>query len=123
MPRLTNKQKVQHKEFLDSESRRDKFVRLANRRVNRILTGIRLIGNLASSNYQWNKDDIRQIHSVVDKTLTQVLLKFEIREDQKKVQEFELQKTIRGRESNVVKAVSGVRKTRPADNRPALQDA
>ncbi len=41
---------------------RDKFVKLANQRVNRVIKGLQLIGNLANrSNYSYTEEDIRQI--------------------------------------------------------------
>lgn len=44
------------------EQDREKFVRLANNRVNRAIKDIRLIGNLANrSNYSYTEEDVRKI--------------------------------------------------------------
>ena len=41
---------------------REKFVRLANRRVNKAIKDLQLIGNLANkSNYDYTEEDVRQI--------------------------------------------------------------
>lgn len=45
---------------------REKFVRLANRRVNRALKTIQLIGNLADrSNYDYTHEDVEKIFSAL----------------------------------------------------------
>lgn len=41
---------------------REKFIRLANRRVNKAIKELQLIGNLANkSNYDYTDEDVRQI--------------------------------------------------------------
>lgn len=46
---------------------RENFVRLAQARTNRVIDGLRLIGNLSSrSNYVWTDDDVRKIFSVIE---------------------------------------------------------
>jgi hypothetical protein len=41
---------------------RDKFVRLANARVNRAIKAIQLVGNLSNrSNYDYTSDDVEKI--------------------------------------------------------------
>lgn len=49
---------------------RGKFVRLANARVNKVLNGIRLIGNLSNrSNYDYTKSDVDRIfRAIIDET-------------------------------------------------------
>lgn len=53
-------------------TKRDKFVNLAEKRVTRAIKNIRLVGNLSNrSNYEYEKQDIRQIlralkHEVAD---------------------------------------------------------
>ncbi len=47
---------------MSDETKREKFVRLAENRVNSVLKGIELLGNLSnSSNYDFNKDDLDKI--------------------------------------------------------------
>ena len=44
------------------ESKREKFVRLAENRMNNVLTGIDLLGNLANSNnYDFTQEDLTKI--------------------------------------------------------------
>ena len=47
---------------MSNETKREKFVRLAENRVNSVLKGIELLGNLSnSSNYDYNKEDLDKI--------------------------------------------------------------
>lgn len=44
------------------EKDREKFIRLANKRVNRAIKVIQLIGNLSSrSNYDYSEEDVQKI--------------------------------------------------------------
>ncbi|RRC92655.1 hypothetical protein EII25_03010 [Erysipelotrichaceae bacterium OH741_COT-311] len=44
------------------ESKREKFVRLAEKRMNNILKGIELMGNLSNSNnYDYTQEDLNKI--------------------------------------------------------------
>lgn len=44
------------------ESKRDKFVRLAEKRMDNILKGIELMGNLSNTNnYEYTQEDINKI--------------------------------------------------------------
>jgi len=53
-----------------SESDRDKFVRLANSRVNKAIRTIRVIGNLSNrSNYSYTDDDIEKIFRALQEEL------------------------------------------------------
>jgi hypothetical protein len=48
------------------EKDREKFVRLANRRVTRALKNIQLIGNLSDrSNYDYTREDVDKIFSAL----------------------------------------------------------
>lgn len=52
------------------ETKREKFVRLAERRVNSILEGLRKLGNLADSrNYQYSEEDTKKIFFALSKEL------------------------------------------------------
>lgn len=52
------------------EDKRDKFVRLAEQRVNRALSDIRLIGNLSNrSAYNFTDEDVKKIFKVLQKEL------------------------------------------------------
>ena len=49
---------------------RQKFIRLANKRVNRALKAIQLIGNLSNrSNYDFTDDDVRKIFQALKSEL------------------------------------------------------
>lgn len=44
------------------ESKRDKFVRLAENRMNNVLKGIELLGNLSNqNNYEYTQEDLAKI--------------------------------------------------------------
>ena len=52
------------------ENKRDKFVRLAEQRVNVILEQFRKLGNLANTrNYEYTEDDIRKIFFELNKAM------------------------------------------------------
>lgn len=53
-----------------SETKRERFVRLAEARTNKILEMMRLLGNCSSkANYEYTDDDIKQIFSALEKEL------------------------------------------------------
>ena len=53
-----------------SETKRERFVRLAEARTNKILEMMRLLGNCSSkANDEYTDDDIKQIFSALEKEL------------------------------------------------------
>ena len=53
-----------------NESKRDRFVRLAEARTNKILEMLRLLGNCSSkSNYEYTEADIRKIFTALEKEM------------------------------------------------------
>ncbi|MGY4532652.1 transcriptional antiterminator [Pseudomonas sp. TE3786] len=57
--------------------KREKFVRLAEQRVNRAMNDIRLIGNLSNRNaYSFNDDDVKKIFKALQKELDQAKSRF-----------------------------------------------
>lgn len=61
------------------ESKRDRFVRLAETRTNKIIDMIRLLGNCSNkSNYNYTDADIQKIFSAIDKELKNTKLKFSV---------------------------------------------
>ena len=51
-----------------AESKRERFVRIAENRTNKILDTLRLLANCSNkSNYEYNDEDIKQIFSAIDK--------------------------------------------------------
>ena len=58
---------------------RDKFVRLANQRVNKAIKYLRLIGNLSNrSNYDFSTDDIEKIFRALQEELAACKRRFEM---------------------------------------------
>lgn len=68
-----------------TESKRDRFVRLAEARTNKIIDMIQLLGNCANTaHYEYTQHDIDQIFAAVEA---------ELRETKKKFQRIESNKT------------------------------
>ena len=59
-----------------SETKHDKFKRIAQHRVNRTLSDLRLIGNLSSPNYEWGDDEVKKIEETLTKGLSRALIGF-----------------------------------------------
>jgi hypothetical protein len=56
---------------------RQKFVELAEKRVNKTIKDIRLIGNLSNrSNYKYEESDVRAIFTVLERELKQARERF-----------------------------------------------
>ncbi|WP_195463289.1 hypothetical protein [Anaerotruncus colihominis] len=67
------------------ESKRERFVRLAEARTNKIIDMIQLLGNCANANtYEYTQQDVDQIFSAIEA---------ELREAKKKYQKVESNKT------------------------------
>ncbi|MBR6688561.1 MAG: hypothetical protein IKL68_00905 [Clostridia bacterium] len=59
------------------ESKREKFVRLAENRVNSTLKDISLIGNLSNkSNYDYTKEDVDKIIRTLKKSVNDLEMNF-----------------------------------------------
>ncbi len=55
---------------MDAESKRDRFVRLAEARTNKILEMMRLLGNCSSkANYEYTDEDIKKIFNALEREL------------------------------------------------------
>ena len=55
---------------MSQETKRERFVRIAEARTNKILEMMRLLGNCSSkSNYEYNDEDIKKIFSALEKEL------------------------------------------------------
>lgn len=70
------------------ETKRQKFERLGEARMNRALNSIRLIGNLSTYNYDWTAADVDRIRMAVIETLEDTLAKFERRDKAKSKVDF-----------------------------------
>lgn len=63
---------------MTENERRANFVRLAQNRVNRAISDIRLIGNLSNkSNYSYDKADVDKIMSAIEKEVRILKKRFE----------------------------------------------
>lgn len=61
-----------------NETKRDKFVRLAETRTNKILNMIELLGNLSNqSAYDYTKSDVDQIFNAIESSLKDSKRRFE----------------------------------------------
>ena len=59
------------------ETRKQRFARLAEKRVTRILNGLRLLGNLSNrSSYDYSDYDIRKIFGAIDSSTKAAKSKF-----------------------------------------------
>lgn len=59
------------------ETKRDRFIRLAEARTNKILEMMRLLGNCSSkSNYEYTEEDVKKIFSALEKELRNTKNKF-----------------------------------------------
>ncbi len=62
---------------MPKETKRDKFVRIAEARTNKILEMMRLLGNCSSkSNYDYTDEDIKKIFGALEKELKNTKNKF-----------------------------------------------
>jgi hypothetical protein len=61
------------------ETKRDKFVRLAEARTNKIIDMIRLLGNCANkSNYDYTESDVQKIFNAIEKELKLSKMKYSL---------------------------------------------
>ena len=66
------------------ESKRERFVRIAEARTNKIIDMIRLLGNCSStSNYEYTEEDVKKIFAAIDHELKNAKTKFSGTETQK----------------------------------------
>jgi len=61
------------------ETRKQRFKRMANRRVNKVLNQLRVLGNLANkSYYEYNEEDVSKMFRAIDAQLKAIKGKFHI---------------------------------------------
>lgn len=65
-------------------SRHEKFVKLANRRVRKVLHGLEQIGNLSSSNYEYSEAEVDKLTEVLSNALQSCVDRFQPREKRAK---------------------------------------
>lgn len=67
-----------------NSSKRDAFIRLADRRTNTILEKIRILGNLSNPYaYEYSQEDIGKIFAAIDKELRLTRVKFQNQQKRK----------------------------------------
>jgi hypothetical protein len=72
--------------------RREKFVEIAEKRVNRTLTQISLIGNLSNrSNYSYTQENVAEIYNALRKALDEMKGRFDAQTSDKEPK-FQLKK-------------------------------
>jgi hypothetical protein len=59
------------------ESKRDRFVRLGEKRVLKAVEAISLIGNLSAPHYDWNEDDLDKMHTALMDAIERTFARFE----------------------------------------------
>lgn len=75
------------------ETRREKFLRLGNARMINALYAVRLIGNLASSNYSWSADDVALMQNTMIDAVNETFAKFKRPSEQPRLEDtFDLRK-------------------------------
>ena len=65
---------------MKKKSTREKFVELCEKRVNKTIKDIRLIGNLSNrTNYKYDEKDVRKIIKILKTEITNLEARFESR--------------------------------------------
>lgn len=73
------------------ESDREKFIRLANKRVSNALKAIDLIGNLSNkSNYDYSDSDVVKIFRALNEEIQRAKTRFETASGKKEQKKFKL---------------------------------
>jgi len=76
---------------MSQETKRDKFVRLAENRTNKILDTLQLLGNCSNQNaYEYSKKDVDKIFNAIQNQLNETKKRFE-KQDSKKTGKFTLE--------------------------------
>lgn len=66
------------------ETKREKFVRLAEARTNKIINMMKLLGNCASkANYDYTEEDVKKIFGAIEKEMKDTKAKFNGKDTQK----------------------------------------
>lgn len=62
-----------------NETKRDRFERIAGKRMNRVLADIEAIGNASASGYEYTQEDIDVMRATLHEAIDRTLLRFEAR--------------------------------------------
>lgn len=74
------------------ESRREKFLRLAQPRMQNALRSIRLLGNLASPTYEWTEADIAKMYATLQTAVEDHFARFKKEKPAKYEETFSFEK-------------------------------
>lgn len=70
---------------MTTESKRDKFVRLAEARTNKIIEMLKLLGNCSSkTNYEYTEEDVKKIFAEIEKETKNAKARFQAFETSEK---------------------------------------
>ncbi|SES89246.1 hypothetical protein SAMN02910413_1141 [Pseudobutyrivibrio sp. C4] len=65
-----------------NETKKEKFIRLAEARTNKIISMIRLLGNCSNTRvYEYNSKDVKKIFDAIDKELKMAKTRFDLQEN------------------------------------------
>ncbi len=74
---------------MEKENKKEKFIRLAQGRVNSIITSIYKLGNLSSRiNYDYSQEQVEQMFASIQGILDEQKRKFTFQQPQRKLFEF-----------------------------------
>ncbi len=61
----------------EKETKRERFVRIAEARTNKIIDMLKLLGNCSStSNYEYTEEDVKKIFAAIDREVRNARAKF-----------------------------------------------
>ena len=67
------------------DDKKERFIRIAERRTNNILEQLRLLGNCSNkNNYSYTEEDVRKIFSVIETELKETKMKFNSKANKEK---------------------------------------
>ncbi|MCR5206767.1 MAG: hypothetical protein K6E47_17190 [Lachnospiraceae bacterium] len=70
---------------MKNETKRDRFVRLAEARTNKIISMVRLLGNCSNSRiYDYNREDIKKIFGAIEEEVKNAKARFDIVDSESK---------------------------------------
>lgn len=73
-----------NKELYTEQARRDRFLRIAEKRTNRVLEGIRMLGNTSNKSlYKYDQGDVDKIFATIEKRLLETRAKFKTSRQEK----------------------------------------
>ena len=65
---------------MSTESKRERFIRIAEARTNKIIDMLKLLGNCSNtSNYKYTEEDVKKIFSAIDREARSARAKFKDR--------------------------------------------